>query len=108
MGARTPCNEEEKRKENYVGRGILPTSITEKETHWLRRAVSPPHHKAARKKKLMWIWRVTGSTRLQNLAVRNITIFHGTSSGMISVAGPTNTPKDSVESHSFSTNKFPE
>eukprot|EP00983_Pelagomonas_calceolata_P077180 1153760-Pelagomonas_calceolata.AAC.1 len=28
--------------------------------------------------------------------------------GMISVAGPTNTQKDSVESHNFSTNKFPE
>eukprot|EP00983_Pelagomonas_calceolata_P001465 49209-Pelagomonas_calceolata.AAC.1 len=27
---------------------------------------------------------------------------------MISVAGPTNTQKDSVESHDFSTNKFPE
>eukprot|EP00983_Pelagomonas_calceolata_P034939 1094168-Pelagomonas_calceolata.AAC.1 len=29
----------------------------------------------------MGIWRVTGSTRLQNLAVRSITIFHSTSSG---------------------------
>eukprot|EP00983_Pelagomonas_calceolata_P059504 1145946-Pelagomonas_calceolata.AAC.4 len=29
----------------------------------------------------MGIWRVTGSTRLQNLAVRSITIFHSTSCG---------------------------
>eukprot|EP00983_Pelagomonas_calceolata_P013725 440020-Pelagomonas_calceolata.AAC.1 len=29
----------------------------------------------------MGIWRVTGSTPLQNLAVRSITIFHSTSSG---------------------------
>eukprot|EP00983_Pelagomonas_calceolata_P029768 932801-Pelagomonas_calceolata.AAC.1 len=29
----------------------------------------------------MWIWRVTGSTRLQNMAVRKMTIFHSTSSG---------------------------
>eukprot|EP00983_Pelagomonas_calceolata_P024443 770611-Pelagomonas_calceolata.AAC.1 len=29
----------------------------------------------------MGIWRVTGSTRLENLAVRSITVFHSTSSG---------------------------
>eukprot|EP00983_Pelagomonas_calceolata_P011516 372055-Pelagomonas_calceolata.AAC.1 len=29
----------------------------------------------------MGIWRVTGSTRLQNLAVKSVTIFHSTSSG---------------------------
>eukprot|EP00983_Pelagomonas_calceolata_P021044 661420-Pelagomonas_calceolata.AAC.1 len=29
----------------------------------------------------MWIWRVTGCTRLQNLAARSIAIFHSTSSG---------------------------
>eukprot|EP00983_Pelagomonas_calceolata_P053424 1143283-Pelagomonas_calceolata.AAC.2 len=29
----------------------------------------------------MGIWRFTGSTQLQNLAVRSITIFHSTSSG---------------------------
>eukprot|EP00983_Pelagomonas_calceolata_P014445 460320-Pelagomonas_calceolata.AAC.1 len=60
----------------------------------------------------MGIWRVTGSTRLQNLAVRSI-IFHSTSSGnknmgMISIAGPTNTQEDSVESRNFSTNEFAE
>eukprot|EP00983_Pelagomonas_calceolata_P049654 1141618-Pelagomonas_calceolata.AAC.2 len=47
----------------------------EKETHWLRRAVSLLHHKATKKKKLMGIWRGTGSTQLQNLAVRSNTIF---------------------------------
>eukprot|EP00983_Pelagomonas_calceolata_P011156 359334-Pelagomonas_calceolata.AAC.1 len=29
----------------------------------------------------MGIWRVAGSTRLQNLAVRSITVFHSTSNG---------------------------
>eukprot|EP00983_Pelagomonas_calceolata_P003317 107621-Pelagomonas_calceolata.AAC.3 len=29
----------------------------------------------------MGIWRVTGSTRLQNLAVRSITVFNSASSG---------------------------
>eukprot|EP00983_Pelagomonas_calceolata_P044475 1139310-Pelagomonas_calceolata.AAC.1 len=32
-------------KKNYVGRATLPTSIQEKETHWLRRAVNLLHHK---------------------------------------------------------------
>eukprot|EP00983_Pelagomonas_calceolata_P134886 1162102-Pelagomonas_calceolata.AAC.8 len=87
----------------------------------------------------MGIWRDIGSTRFQNLAVRNITIFHSTSGatsgnklmgilnrmgmeflskfmgpflvksklfklvqGMISVAGPTSTQKDSVESQLYS------
>eukprot|EP00983_Pelagomonas_calceolata_P072793 1151877-Pelagomonas_calceolata.AAC.1 len=90
----------------------------------------------------MGIWRVTGSTRLHNLAVRTITVFHSTSNGnklvsvlnrmgmkflsrfirplmvqstssklvqgMMSIAGPTNTQKDSVESHNFSNNDFAE
>eukprot|EP00983_Pelagomonas_calceolata_P021732 681379-Pelagomonas_calceolata.AAC.1 len=55
------------------------TSMKEKETHWLKRAVSL-HHKATKQKKVMGFWRVTGSARLQNLAVRSITIFHSTSS----------------------------
>eukprot|EP00983_Pelagomonas_calceolata_P061974 1147076-Pelagomonas_calceolata.AAC.3 len=58
----------------------LPTSITEKETRWLRRAVSPLHHKAVKQKMLMGIWRVTGSTWLHNLAVRSITVFNSTPS----------------------------
>eukprot|EP00983_Pelagomonas_calceolata_P041925 1138269-Pelagomonas_calceolata.AAC.1 len=33
--------------------------------------MSPLHHKATRQKTLMGIWRVTGSTRLQNLAMRS-------------------------------------
>eukprot|EP00983_Pelagomonas_calceolata_P053172 1143193-Pelagomonas_calceolata.AAC.1 len=30
---------------------------------------------------LMGIWKVTGSTRLQNLAVRSVTVFNSTSGG---------------------------
>eukprot|EP00983_Pelagomonas_calceolata_P022875 719889-Pelagomonas_calceolata.AAC.1 len=71
---------EEKKRKNYIGRGNSP-STKEEETHWLRRAVSLLHHKATKKKELIGIWRVTGSTRLQNLAVRSITTFHSTSSG---------------------------
>eukprot|EP00983_Pelagomonas_calceolata_P057754 1145204-Pelagomonas_calceolata.AAC.4 len=56
-----------KRKETTYAEKTLPTSIKEKETHWLRRAVSPLQHKA-KKKVLMGVWRVTGSTRLHNLA----------------------------------------
>eukprot|EP00983_Pelagomonas_calceolata_P006642 218014-Pelagomonas_calceolata.AAC.1 len=59
----------------------LPTSIKEKETHWHRRAVSLLHHKAAKKKKPMGIWRVSGSIRLQNIAERSIVVFISTPSG---------------------------
>eukprot|EP00983_Pelagomonas_calceolata_P121015 1160759-Pelagomonas_calceolata.AAC.10 len=45
------------------------------EAHWLRRAASPLHHTATKQKALMGTWRVTGSTRLQNLAVRSILGF---------------------------------
>eukprot|EP00983_Pelagomonas_calceolata_P067202 1149401-Pelagomonas_calceolata.AAC.4 len=51
------------------------------ETHCLRRAVSPLYHEATRQKTLMGIWRVTGSTRLQNLAVRGVCVFNSTPSG---------------------------
>eukprot|EP00983_Pelagomonas_calceolata_P031097 976535-Pelagomonas_calceolata.AAC.1 len=50
-------------KKNYVGRETLPTSIKEKTTHWLRRAVSPLHHKATKQKVLTGIW-------MNRLAVR--------------------------------------
>eukprot|EP00983_Pelagomonas_calceolata_P042917 1138708-Pelagomonas_calceolata.AAC.1 len=56
----------------------LSTSIKEKETHWHRRAVSPLHHKATILKMLMETWRVSGSTRLQGLAVRSIIVFNST------------------------------
>eukprot|EP00983_Pelagomonas_calceolata_P053665 1143389-Pelagomonas_calceolata.AAC.1 len=46
--------------------------MKERETHWLRRAASPLHHEATDMKVLMGILRVTGSTWLQNLAVRGI------------------------------------
>eukprot|EP00983_Pelagomonas_calceolata_P059459 1145922-Pelagomonas_calceolata.AAC.11 len=92
------------KKEKLCRQRKLSTSIKEKETHWLRRAVSLLNHKATKKKKLIGIWRVTGSTRLQNLAV----MFLFSIARMNSVAGPTNTQKDSVESHNFSTNEFAE
>eukprot|EP00983_Pelagomonas_calceolata_P115946 1160253-Pelagomonas_calceolata.AAC.6 len=43
--------------------------------------MSPLHHKAAKQKMLMGIWRVTGSTQLQNLAVRGLIAFSGAPSG---------------------------
>eukprot|EP00983_Pelagomonas_calceolata_P079673 1154789-Pelagomonas_calceolata.AAC.1 len=46
----------------------LSTSIEEKETNWLRRALSPLHHKATEKEMLVGTWRVTGSIHLQNLS----------------------------------------
>eukprot|EP00983_Pelagomonas_calceolata_P053482 1143307-Pelagomonas_calceolata.AAC.2 len=83
--------ERKEEKENCGGRGNSPylraaTSIKEKGTHWLRRDVNPLHHKATKQKMLMGIWRVTGSTRVQNLAVRtphtrNIIVFNSTPSG---------------------------
>eukprot|EP00983_Pelagomonas_calceolata_P014979 475991-Pelagomonas_calceolata.AAC.1 len=48
----------------------LLTSIKEQETRWLRRAVSPLQHRAAKQKELMGTWRVTGSTWFQNLDVK--------------------------------------
>eukprot|EP00983_Pelagomonas_calceolata_P115857 1160245-Pelagomonas_calceolata.AAC.2 len=59
----------------------LPTSIKEKETYWLKKAVSPLHHKDYKKNNLMGIWRVIGSTRLHNLAARSILVFNSTPSG---------------------------
>eukprot|EP00983_Pelagomonas_calceolata_P127062 1161364-Pelagomonas_calceolata.AAC.2 len=41
-----------KRKKLQAGK-TLPTSIKEKETHWLRRAMSPLHHRATRRRMLM-------------------------------------------------------
>eukprot|EP00983_Pelagomonas_calceolata_P000401 13134-Pelagomonas_calceolata.AAC.1 len=52
-----------------------------KETHWLRRAVSPLHHKATEKKVKRGIWRVTGSIRLHIVPVRSISIFNSTPGG---------------------------
>eukprot|EP00983_Pelagomonas_calceolata_P098660 1158374-Pelagomonas_calceolata.AAC.7 len=59
----------------------LPTSNEEKELHWLRRPMNPLHHKATEKKVFMGIWRVTGSTRLQILAVRSVFVFNSTNCG---------------------------
>eukprot|EP00983_Pelagomonas_calceolata_P065641 1148670-Pelagomonas_calceolata.AAC.1 len=59
----------------------LPTYIKEEEKHWLRRAVSLLHQKATEQKVLVGIGRVTGSTRIQSLAVRSITAFNSMPSG---------------------------
>eukprot|EP00983_Pelagomonas_calceolata_P083942 1156261-Pelagomonas_calceolata.AAC.2 len=44
-----------KRKKTAEAEEALPTSIKEKETHWLRRAVSPLHHQDG-SKILVGIW----------------------------------------------------
>eukprot|EP00983_Pelagomonas_calceolata_P056710 1144727-Pelagomonas_calceolata.AAC.3 len=73
----------------------------------------------------MGTWKVCGSTRLQNLAVRSMFIFNSTPSGNMLVgvhsrmsmklAGKLNgmlmvplTPEHSMKSHSFCTNEFAE
>eukprot|EP00983_Pelagomonas_calceolata_P070430 1150781-Pelagomonas_calceolata.AAC.1 len=53
----------------------------EKETHWLRNAASPLHHKATNLKVLLGIWRITGSTRLQDVAVKSIFVHDSSPSG---------------------------
>jgi hypothetical protein len=55
---------EKKRKENYVGRETLPTSIKEKETHWLIKSRESPPPQDKKKRKLMGIWGVSRSTWL--------------------------------------------
>eukprot|EP00983_Pelagomonas_calceolata_P009335 302227-Pelagomonas_calceolata.AAC.1 len=60
--------------------GNLPTSIKEKETHWLKRDVNPLHRKAGTKRG-SGVWRVAGSTRLWNLAVSIILVFNSTPGG---------------------------
>eukprot|EP00983_Pelagomonas_calceolata_P107678 1159374-Pelagomonas_calceolata.AAC.1 len=56
--------------------------MKEKETCWLRRAVSPLHHKATKKKVLMGTWRFTTEcTRLQDLAVRSIAVLNSAPNG---------------------------
>eukprot|EP00983_Pelagomonas_calceolata_P096021 1158083-Pelagomonas_calceolata.AAC.2 len=65
----------------------LPALIKEKETHQLKRAMSPtlpqsssrgpgvPSTTKQEQQGLVGIWRFAGSTRLQNLAVRSVLIF---------------------------------
>eukprot|EP00983_Pelagomonas_calceolata_P043826 1139054-Pelagomonas_calceolata.AAC.5 len=60
--------------------GTLPSSIEEKETHWLKGAVIPLHHKAENEG-LVGIWRVARSTWLQNLAARIILVSNSTPCG---------------------------
>eukprot|EP00983_Pelagomonas_calceolata_P108090 1159416-Pelagomonas_calceolata.AAC.19 len=65
-----PDFQKRKRKEK-----TLPTSIWEKETlslkTFLRRFASPLHHNATNLKTVVGIWRLAGSARLQDLAVRS-------------------------------------
>ena len=70
-----------KRKENYVGGETPPTSIKEKETHWLRRAVSLPTTRTEGKRNLMQIRWVPRGTRPWDLAVGSIIVCESTSSG---------------------------
>eukprot|EP00983_Pelagomonas_calceolata_P069722 1150478-Pelagomonas_calceolata.AAC.17 len=78
-----PTKKDKKKTKTTQAEDTLPTSFEEKETHWHRRSMSPFHHEAIKQRTLMGIWRVTGSTRLQNLAVRSIIVANGTPSGMI-------------------------
>eukprot|EP00983_Pelagomonas_calceolata_P054202 1143614-Pelagomonas_calceolata.AAC.2 len=48
---------------------------------WDSLAMSPLLHKATKQEVLMWNWRVTESTQLQNLAVRSIVVFDSSPSG---------------------------
>eukprot|EP00983_Pelagomonas_calceolata_P082482 1155944-Pelagomonas_calceolata.AAC.2 len=66
------------KKEDYTGRENFPTSIKEKETHWLLRSMSPLHHKGLKQKVLTEVKMVSGSTRLQNLVVRSVFVLIGT------------------------------
>eukprot|EP00967_Tisochrysis_lutea_P111556 scaffold175554_cov13-Tisochrysis_lutea.AAC.1 len=59
----------EKKGSSTWAEETFPTAIKEKETHWLTRAATLLLHKALEQKGLVGIWTVTGSTRLQNLAV---------------------------------------
>eukprot|EP00983_Pelagomonas_calceolata_P057855 1145246-Pelagomonas_calceolata.AAC.3 len=59
---------------------ILPTSIQEKETHWLKRALSPIHTKQEQEG-LVGILRIAGSTQLQNLVARSCPVFSCAPSG---------------------------
>jgi len=38
-----------RKRKNYVGGEAPPTSVKERETHWLQRAVSLPHHDERKK-----------------------------------------------------------
>eukprot|EP00983_Pelagomonas_calceolata_P017128 537095-Pelagomonas_calceolata.AAC.1 len=56
---------------DHKGSGKTPSSIKESETNWLKKYVSPLHHKEKEHKERVGISRVTGSTQLQSLAVKN-------------------------------------
>eukprot|EP00983_Pelagomonas_calceolata_P058592 1145558-Pelagomonas_calceolata.AAC.2 len=77
------CHRKKRKRKTTLAEETLLTSVKEKETHWLSRAVTPLHPKAAKQKMLMWIWiwRDTGSIRLQDQVVRSIVVFNSMPSG---------------------------
>eukprot|EP00983_Pelagomonas_calceolata_P070157 1150673-Pelagomonas_calceolata.AAC.1 len=87
-----------------------PTSIKEKETNWLRSAVSPLHHRAAKQKGLMGIRMVTRSTWLRK-GMKFASEFNDTLvvksqllklvKGVISIAGLPNTQRDGLVSSQY-------
>eukprot|EP00983_Pelagomonas_calceolata_P045803 1139880-Pelagomonas_calceolata.AAC.1 len=88
------------KKKNRTTEEILPASIKEEETKWLRRAVSPLHHKATEQTGLVRIWSVTGSTRHQSLAVRCVFVFSSVSlQGQISRWNCRNKCADAIAEH---------
>eukprot|EP00983_Pelagomonas_calceolata_P095562 1158025-Pelagomonas_calceolata.AAC.5 len=50
--------------------GFRTSNHRDIEAPWLKRAASPRHHNAKGQKGLVGVWRVTGSTQLQNLDAR--------------------------------------
>eukprot|EP00983_Pelagomonas_calceolata_P059614 1146005-Pelagomonas_calceolata.AAC.2 len=54
---------------------ILHTNNVPDQNTINKNAVSPLHHKAAEKNVLVGVWRVAGSTRVQNLAARSINVL---------------------------------
>eukprot|EP00983_Pelagomonas_calceolata_P039577 1137228-Pelagomonas_calceolata.AAC.5 len=97
--------------------------MKEKETHWLRRAVSPLHHEATNFEtenangNLEEYWKHPApEPGGEKMGMKLASKFQGTLlvksqlfklfQGILSVAGPTNNQKDGVKSHCFSINKL--
>eukprot|EP00983_Pelagomonas_calceolata_P046297 1140095-Pelagomonas_calceolata.AAC.4 len=68
-------------KEIYVGRGNSPYINQGKGDTLAQKSRESPSPRSYKKKTLMGIWRVIGSTRLHNLAARSIFVFNSTPSG---------------------------
>eukprot|EP00983_Pelagomonas_calceolata_P057320 1145025-Pelagomonas_calceolata.AAC.1 len=71
----TACKHtERKKKTNYKDRENSPYNLGKGETLAQKSGESPPP-RFYKKRMLMGIWRVTGSTRTQNLAVRSAIVL---------------------------------